>query len=334
MTETAEVVQSRASTDSTPEVHQAVLAEALRGLRSFPKTLSPWLFYDEKGSALFEQITDLPEYYLTRQERAIFAARADEIVQFGKGPFSFVELGAGTASKTGLLLEAAVRRQGQVLYQPVDVSASALAEAGASIAAGHPGIQVEAQQANYISEVYRVRRPAGHSLLGLCIGSSLGNFAPEEAVAILRKLRTHLNKAGDAVLLGVDLAPCHGKTVDQLLRAYDDAAGVTAQFNLNVLARLNRELGADFRLEGFRHEVRWNAAASRIEMHLRSVVAQSVRIAGERFAFAEGETIHTENSYKFTERGLRDLLVRAGFGSPHWLYDRERMFAVALAHSA
>ena len=318
----------------TEKLPQAVLEEALRGLRAFPKTLSPWLFYDERGSQLFEEITELPEYYLTRQERAIFSERADEIVQFAGSPVAFVELGAGTAAKTGVLLEAAARRQGEVLYQPIDVSASALSEAAAALAAGIPNLRVAPRTANYITEAYRVERPHGHSLFGLYIGSSLGNFAPEEGIAILHKLRTHLSKPGDALLLGVDLAPSNCKSVEQLLAAYDDAAGVTAAFNLNVLTRLNRELGADFDVECFRHTVRWNAAESRIEMHLESLLPQSVHIAGQRFAFAAGETIHTENSYKFTERGVRELLGEAGFGSPCWLYDGDKWFAVALAHSA
>lgn len=318
----------------TTATRQAVHQEALRGLKVFPKTLSPWLFYDERGSELFEQITALPEYYLTRMERRIFAQRADEIILFAGSPVSLVELGAGSAAKTGLLLAEAARRQTDVLYQPVDVSSSALEAAVQSLTAAIPRVRVEPQLANYITENYRVQRPAGHTLLGLSIGSSLGNFSPEEGVSILRRLRGHLSKPGDALLLGIDLAPCHAKSVDRLLAAYDDAAGVTGQFNLNLLTRLNRELGADFQLERFAHRARWNATESRIEMHLESLVAQSVHIGAERIAFAAGETIHTENSYKFTERGLYDLLTRSGFGSPHWLYDGERVFAVAMAHPA
>ena len=332
-TEEAVDVHETISGVATAELHQAVLNEARRGLKVFPKTLSPWLFYDEAGSVLFEQITTLPEYYLTRQERAIFTQRAGEILDFAASPVSFVELGAGTAAKTGLLLEAALRRQAELLYQPIDVSASALAEAVA-LSVTVPGLRVEPRVANYITDAYRVARPAGHSLFGLYIGSSIGNFSPGEAVSILRKLRSHLNKPGDALLLGVDLAPNCRKTVEQLVAAYDDAAGVTARFNLNVLTRLNRELGADFQIDCFRHLARWNTAESRIEMHLESQVAQNVHIAGERFSFAAGETIHTENSYKFTERGLRELLTKAGFGCPHWLYDAERMFGTALAHPA
>ena len=324
----------RPSASAAGGLSQAVLDEARRGLRSFPKTLSPWLFYDQRGSQLFEQITDLPEYYLTRLERAIFAERAGEIVQFAGSPVAFVELGAGSASKTGLILQAAARRQGNVFYQPIDVSPSALEEAAASLTETIPGLQVLPLTANYIAEAYRVERPRGHSLFGLYIGSSIANFAPEEAVAILRKLRSHLGQPGDALLLGVDLAPGDSKSMEQLLAAYDDAAGVTAAFNLNVLTRLNREAGADFKIECFRHLVRWNVEASRIEMHLESRVQQSVHIAGERFVFAAGETIHTESSYKFTERGVRELLEVAGFGSPTWLYDRDRWFGVALARSA
>ncbi len=316
-------------------LHEAVLREAVRGLHvpsGVQKTLSPWLFYDAEGTALFEQITALPEYYLTRAERSIFETFSAEIVSFPRTPITIAELGAGTASKTGTLLAAAVARQPDLLYQPIDVSESALSEAAVSLTAAIPGLAVSPQIANYVTETYRIDRPAGTSILALYIGSSIGNFSPAEAVGILRKLRKQLKSGSDALLLGVDLAPCCRKSVDDLLAAYDDPAGVTADFNLNMLARLNRDLDTEFDLSRFVHRVRWNAAESRIEMHLESLSAQTVLLDGHRVRFEAGETIHTENSYKFTERSLRPLLAGAGFGSPHLFHDADHRFTVAMAH--
>ena len=323
-----------------PELlREAVLREATRGLNVPPgtqKTLPPWLFYDERGSLLFEEITDLPEYYLTRAERSIFARFPKEILAFARGPLTIAELGAGSAAKTGLLLAAAAEAQPDLLYQPVDVSESALAAAESSLTASLPQLRVKPQVANYVTEPYTIERPAGCGILAMYIGSSIGNFAPAEATAILRRLRKQLKNSNDALLLGVDLAPCASKSVDQLLAAYDDAAGVTAAFNKNVLTRLNRELDADFDVEAFAHRARWNAAESRIEMHLESLREGTVRLGDSKarpIHFAAGETIHTENSYKFTERGLRPLLKSAGFGSPHLFHDADHRFAVALAHA-
>ncbi len=318
---------------STASVDEAVLHAAVEGLcvpNGRQKSLPPWLFYDERGSQLFEDITALPEYYLTRAERSIFVAHAEELAAETPGPVTIAELGAGSASKTGVLLRAFAGVQDEVLYQPIDISPSALEEAAASIAAEIPGVRVAAQVANYTTEPYAIERPDGCSILALYIGSSIGNFTPREAEGILRNLRAQLVE-GDALLLGVDLAPGAHKPVAELLAAYDDAAGVTAAFNINVLARLNRELGADFALEGFAHRARWNAACSRMEMHLESLRSQTVHLAGRQIAFAEGETIHTENSYKFTEAGVTALLAAAGFAAQRMLYDEDHRFAVVLA---
>jgi L-histidine Nalpha-methyltransferase len=319
-------------TTATPvSPNEAVLHEALSGLTTPQKTLSPWLFYDERGSQLFEAITDLPEYYLTRTERALFEAHADDILREFVSPVTIAELGAGSATKTGLLLQAATRFQPDVLYQPIDVSASAL-EAAENLAANIPSLNVHAQVANYITEAYTLERPENHRVLALYIGSSIGNFSPDEAQSILRRLRSHL-QPGDALLLGADLAPSAHKSVDTILAAYDDAAGVTAAFNLNVLARLNRDLDADFNLDAFAHRARWNAAESRIEMHLESLIPQTVQIAGRRIPFAQGETIHTENSHKFTDQALDDLLARSGFTPTRTFHDPTRSFALILAHT-
>jgi L-histidine N-alpha-methyltransferase len=317
------------------EAVSPVAAAAWSGLGASPKTLTPWLFYDEAGSQLFEQITELPEYYLTRTERALLEQHADEILLGLSAPVTVVELGAGTATKTGVLLGAASRFQTVVLYQPVDVSPTALEEAKTQLEAQLPGVVVRAQVANYVTESIRVERVTDAKVLALYIGSSIGNFMPEEAREILRKLRGQL-LPGDALLLGTDLAPSERKSVEQLGAAYDDAAGVTAAFNLNVLARLNREIGANFDLSRFRHEARWNEVESRIEMHLVSDGEQVVTLAassGEAIAvrFEDGESIHTENSYKFDRESVSELLEESGFSVTQSFEDEDGLFALTLA---
>jgi len=330
-------------TPATPvSPSEAVLYEALTGLSAPRKTLPPWLFYDQRGSHLFEQITTLPEYYLTRTERALFAAHADDIFLEFVSPVTIAELGAGTAAKTGILLHAATRFQPEVLYQPIDVSPSALAEAAANLTATIPGVVVHPQVANYITQPYTLQRPESpeqggcHRILALYIGSSIGNFSPHEATSILRRLRSHLS-SGDALLLGADLAPGPHKSIETLLAAYNDAAGITAAFNKNILARLNRELGTDFNLDAFDHRALWNAAESRIEMHLESLLPQTVHLPTDghhqRIHFTRGETIHTENSYKFTDAALDELLASASFAPTRTFRDANRSFAVTLARA-
>jgi L-histidine N-alpha-methyltransferase len=317
-------------------LQQAIADEAKSGLTATPKTLSPWLFYDETGSHLFEQITQLPEYYLTRTERGIFTAHADEILRAAAGDegltLTLIELGAGTATKTGILLAAAVRQQGSVVYQPVDVSETALAEATENIVSNIPGVTVRSQIADYTREPLPLDRLPNTRALALYIGSSIGNFAPADAIEVLTNLRAQL-QPGDKLLLGTDLAPGANKTTADLLAAYNDAAGVTAAFNLNVLTRLNRDVGTDFNVANFSHQVRWNAAESRIEMHLESQCTQSVSLpgAGSTIDFAKGETIHTENSHKFTPNALAALLGASGFATAQTWNDPQQLFAVTLA---
>jgi len=327
-----------------PSPVDAVAAEARSGLSNFPKTLSPWLFYDENGSRLFEQITELPEYYLTRTERGIFQAYADEMIALASEPtgsdpapiLTLIELGAGTATKTGILLQAAVRKQKRVVYQPVDVSETALAEATENIRSQIPGVTVRCQVADYTTQPLPLNRLSNTRTLALYIGSSIGNFSPKQAGDVLWNLRSQL-LAGDKLLLGTDLAPGTFKSVADLIAAYDDAAGVTAAFNRNVLSRLNRELGANFRSETFEHQARWNASESRIEMHLVSNRAQQVHIPANSsgplltLGFSRGESIHTENSYKFTSESAQRLLQSAGFALDRTWKDERQLFAVHLA---
>lgn len=299
---------------------------------SEPKWLPSWLFYDPAGSRLFDQITELPEYYLTRTERSILAARAEEII--GRAAESealrLVELGAGSADKTRLLLAAAVDRQDTVFYEPVDVSASALDEAQERIEREIPGVLVTPRVLDYTRGMELDPASPGERRLVLYIGSSIGNFEPEEAAKLLKNVRAALGP-GDSLLLGVDLA----KDEAALLSAYDDAAGVTAEFNLNVLTRLNRELGANFDLEAFVHRAVWNPERSRMEMHLQSRRAQTVRIPALEMdvAFAAGETIHTENSYKYRPGQAEDMLSGAGFAPDASWTDEQGRFLVCLARA-
>ena len=321
------------------EAVDPIAATARLGLNSPQKTLPPWLFYDETGSHLFEQITALPEYYLTRTERALFERYAEDIFLDLDSPVTIVELGAGTAAKTGILLKAATQFQPGVVYQPIDVSPTALDEAREHLEREFPQVIVRPQVANYVTESIRIHHEPGSKVLALYIGSSIGNFSPADARAVLQNLRSQL-RPGDALLLGTDLAPSPCKSVAALLAAYDDAAGVTAAFNLNILSRLNRELGSNFDLDCFIHQARWNAAESRIEMHLASTCVQTVEIpansAGPALTldFAPGETIHTENSYKFTAEALASLLADSGFNPTQTFTDPKHLFAVTIAEAA
>jgi dimethylhistidine N-methyltransferase len=289
------------------------------------------MLYDARGSRLFELITTLPEYYPTRTERQIFTSFAEAIVATARAgrpqSLRLVELGAGTASKTGILLDAIVRTQGEVLYVPVDISSDALGMACESIAASLPDVRVEPIVANYVTYPPQLEHVNG-TTLAMYIGSSVGNFSPEEARTILRNLGSQL-RAGDALLLGTDMA----KDESTLVAAYDDRKGVTAAFNLNILYRLNRELGADFDPANFRHRALWNRLESRIEMYLESTRDHQVCIASAHLNldFTKCETIHTENSYKFTQEAIRNLLEDVGFDVEQTWMDPREWYAVTLA---
>ena len=309
------------------------VAEAVRqGLASHPKRLPPWLFYDEAGSELFEQITELDEYYLTRTERSIFETHAGAMIARAAAGdrLRIAEMGAGSADKTRLLLAAAARRQGPVAYEPMDVSHTALIAACERIERELPRVQVAPLVVDYTLGMGLLPASRGERRLVLYIGSSIGNFEPEEAARLLRNVRTSL-RPGDALLLGVDLV----KDESVLLAAYDDQAAVTAAFNRNVLVRLNRELGADFNPDAFKHRAIWNAAASRIEMHLESCTAQMVRLADLDMSveFGPGETIHTENSYKYRPGKAEKMLARAGFSMNATWTDERGWFAVILGRA-
>ena len=255
---------------------EALIREVQRGLIARPRSLSPWMFYDAEGSRLFERITTLPEYYPTRTERAILAGHADAIVARAHNgrstPLRLVELGAGTASKTCILLEAALRVSDDVAYVPVDVCPDALELACQNVACALPEVRMQPVVRNYVTHPLQLDAFDG-TTLALYIGTSIGNFSPEEAQLILRNLGSQL-QIGDALLLGTDMV----KDERTLLAAYDDNDGITAAFNLNILHRLNRELGANFDTACFRHRALWNSIESRIEMHLECTEEQDVYI--------------------------------------------------------
>ncbi|MDI5983284.1 L-histidine N(alpha)-methyltransferase [Halomonas sp. M4R5S39] len=293
--------------------------DVIAGLSLERKRLSPKYFYDERGSRLFEAICRQPEYYLTRTEEGILAAAAEEIAAL-VGPESLlVELGSGASRKVRLLLEAMRPSR----YLGVDISRDFLLQSTRRLAADYPWLEVHAAWADF-SE--RLRVPAGvegRRAVAFFPGSSIGNFAPAEAEAFLARLRQAL-PPGSGVLIGVDLV----KDRRVLEAAYNDAAGVTAAFNLNLLERMRRELGASVEPGNFRHRAFFDAAASRIEMHLVSQCPQTLVVDEHRFAFARGETLHTENSCKYSREGFQALAGRAGYRSSVVWSDAEGLFSV------
>lgn len=325
---------SAAAAVAVADIHEAAVRAAVdAGLRRGvgDKWLPSWLFYDAEGSRLFDAITELPEYYLTRAERGIFERDADAIIAAAArgsvAALKVVELGAGTAGKSQILLSAVVRRQGACLYVPIDVSASALAEAQARLAREEPMVSVRPLAVQHEAALPEVQK-LGPRRLVLFIGSSIGNFDDDDAVALLRSVRACLAPGG-ALLLGADKK----KDPARLLPAYDDSAGVTAAFNKRCLHQLNAVLGAGFDVDRFRHVAVWNEARSRIEMHLESVGEQAVCLgrAGGTVAFVDGERIHTESSHKYSDEKIRAILAQAGFALEQSFVDDDGLFGVHLA---
>lgn len=298
-----------------------------RGLTADPKVLFPKYFYDSLGSKLFEAICELPEYYLTRAETEIFLRHAGEIASALDGPVRLLELGSGDGRKTRLLIEALVARQGGLEYLPVDVSRSAVEQSAERLLHAFPELTVTAFVAEYQAGLRAVRAervPPGLRTLALFLGSTIGNLDPAERIALLREIRGVL-RPGDGLLLGVDLK----KSESVLVPAYDDALGVTDAFNLNLLSRINRELGGEFDLGAFRHRARWSPELGRIEMHLESLLPQTVPIRdlGLEIRFTQGETIHTESSYKLDPAQVAELAEAGGFALRRTWTDRGGRFA-------
>ncbi|MDT4897020.1 MAG: hypothetical protein QOH25_2097 [Acidobacteriota bacterium] len=302
----------------------ASFAEDVRaGLSASPRHLFPKYFYDELGSQLFEAICLLPEYYLTRAENEIFSRYSDEIVsEVSTEKVSLIEMGSGSASKTRLIIEALLKRQSELLYIPVDISATALEQSSRVLLQSYPDLRIEAYASDYYNAIDALARQPRGRTLALFLGSNIGNFDAGEAHIFLRALRRVL-RVGDALLLGVDLR----KQAEMLEAAYDDALGVTAAFNLNLLARINRELEADFNVRAFRHQAIYNEELGRVEVYIVSNAAQtvSIRRLEMEIQFAEGERIHTENSYKSDLAGLSQLATATGYTRARtWLDEREQ----------
>ncbi|MGH6972359.1 MAG: L-histidine N(alpha)-methyltransferase, partial [Caulobacteraceae bacterium] len=284
---------------------EAFRRDVIEGLSRSPKAIAPKWFYDAAGSALFEAICDLPEYYPTRAETALLARVARAIAARIPDGAALIEYGSGASAKTRLVLDAAPQIGA---YIPVDISPSALKAAAASIRRDYPDLIVEPTVADFTRPLAPPEASAGRTRVGFFPGSTIGNFDPDEAVRLLAEARA-LMGAGGLFVLGADLV----KETTAMTRAYDDAAGVTAAFNRNLLARIGRELGGDLDPDDFDHEARWNAEESRIEMHLVARRKLSAHIDGRAFDFAEGESLHTENSYKFTVEDVAGMARRAGW---------------------
>lgn len=300
----------------------ALRADVLSGLTRHPKTLPPKWFYDARGSELFEEITRLPEYYPTRAEREILSARAEEIAA-ASGARTVIELGSGSSEKTRHLLDVLPELHS---YVPVDVSESALTGAAESLLAEHPDLSVHALIADFTGGLALPETPGPR--LVVFLGGTIGNLLPEERAAFLRSVRSLLSP-GDALLLGTDLV----KGEETLVAAYDDAAGVTAAFNKNVLNVVNRELGADFPLGDFDHLAVWNPRDRWIEMRLRARRALSVKIRELDLVvpFEAGEELRTEVSAKFRQEDVREELAAAGMRLTQWWTDSAGRFALSLA---
>jgi len=303
----------------------AGFAEDVRkGLSAEPKRLLPKYFYDELGSLLFDAICLLPEYYLTRAENEIIERYADEIASSVDGPITLLEMGSGSASKTKLIVEALLNKQDDLLFIPVDISASALDSSSRILLQSFPRLRIEAYAADYFDSLSALSAKKRGRTLALFLGSNISNFGREEAPDFLRALRRVLGE-GDALLLGADLK----KDRSVLEPAYDDALGITAAFNLNLLARVNRELDGDFNLGAFKHHAFYNEEIGRVEIYVESTRPQRVTIGklGIAVQFSAGERIHTENSYKYDLNGIAQLAAETGFSCTRTWLDSQKRFS-------
>ena len=307
---------------TTATIDRAARDEVLEALRAEWKTLPPKLFYDRRGAELFERICELPEYYLTRSELEILRAHAIDIATLAGARCAVIEYGSGAGIKARLLLDAL---ESPVAYVPVDISRSQLVEVSSSMSADYPRLAVTPVCADYTSrfELPDIL-PSEIKRLAFFPGSTIGNFHPHEAVEFLKQIRELVGNDG-AMVLGVD----RRKSSAVLDAAYNDSSGITAEFNLNILERLNRDLRAEFDLDSFEHVAFFNEAQGRVEMHLRSRRDQTVCVAGEAIHFDRDETIWTESSYKYSREALDALLDASGFKAERLWTDNEERFWVA-----
>lgn len=294
--------------------------DVLVGLQSYQKTLPSKYLYDAVGSRLFEQICGLPEYYVARTEIALLKSAAAEITEGLPPGAALVEFGSGASVKTRLLLDGATDFR---LYVPIDISETALSEATHSIREDYPGLNVSPLVGDFTQSLTLPPAAAGLPVVGFFPGSTIGNFAPWEAKSFLEDARNLLGR-GSSLIVGVDVA----KSADVLVPAYDDAQGVTAAFNKNLLTRLNREFDAEFDLDDFEHRAIWNPQESRIEMHLVSLREQIVGIGNWVLEFGAGETIHTESSYKYRPDAFREMAEEAGWQTSRIWISEDPAFAI------
>ena len=305
---------------------QDIAGDALAGLRATPKTLPSKLFYDTEGVRLFDEITRLPEYYLTRTERALLERVAPEIVALAPPGAALVEYGASDEAKAALLLHA--KGAAFSAYVPIDVAGGALEALGERLEHSEPELAVYPVCADFLRQPAMPPALKGRPCFGFFPGSTIGNLEPAVARRFLADARVTLG-AGAWMVVGVDLR----KDPRLLVPAYDDSAGVTAAFNLNMLQHLNREAAADFALDRFAHRAVWNDAESRMEMHLESLQAQTVTVAGTQVHFAAGETIHTENSYKHALEAFQALARDAGWQADRVWTDKDALFSIHALHN-
>lgn len=311
--------------------HSDFAKDIRQGLSSNPKYLFPKYLYDELGSRLFEAICEIDEYYLTRAEDEILTTHAEEIVAAIPECDTLIELGSGTAEKTRKLIEALMRQRDEVLFVPVDISASALKESSHALLDSYPKLRIEAYAADYFQALDALKRPVAKPVMVLFLGSNIGNFEPPDAVNFMRAIRRVL-RPGDALLLGADLK----KDRATLEAAYDDALGVTRSFIVNELERINRELNGNFDLWAFGLRSSYNEPQGRVEVYLESLRPQTVAVRGLdlNLDFKTGERIHVENAYKFDLNGLRALGSETGFNLEKTWLDKQRRFSSNLFRAA
>ncbi len=305
----------------------AFAKDVKQGLTARPKYLSCCFFYDREGSNLFEEICELPEYYLPAAEREILETQTDAILSYVPNEVSLVELGSGNAAKTRLVIEAILCRQKELWYVPVDICRTVLEDCSLQLLKDYPALKVVAVAGEYHEGLRHLKAEIGGPKLILWLGSNVGNFHREDAVPFLLRVRETMNDT-DRFLLGVDLR----KDKSTLEKAYDDSRGVTAEFNLNLLTRINRELGGHFDLKNFRHRAIYDEAVGRVEIYLDSLCDQQVAIdqISLKVPFILGESIHTENSYKYSVAEIDALVRKAGFQvEARWL-DSKRQFCECL----
>ena len=294
-------------------------SEVLSGLARSPRKLSPKFFYDHHGSQLFEAITELPEYYPTRAEISILEEHGETIADFLGQDCLLLELGSGSSKKIRVLLDALK----PAAYMPMDISREHLLDSAQALVADYPALEVHAACADFATDFELPYCPEHLPRAAFFPGSSIGNFEPAQALKLLQRVAGYVGEGGK-LLIGVDLK----KDAGILHAAYNDEQQVTAAFNLNILQRINRELDADFDLQAFSHDAFYNASESRVEMHLVSRNRQTVTVAGHAFDFSEGETIHTESSYKYDIEEFLSLATQAGFASDQVWTDDQRLFSV------